>query len=125
MKFRKTLAIGSVLVAAAVGLGLTSSLGGADGGDDPVRVYLVHGLIETPRTGTTTMMNDGITVVSPGNYGNTWPTQIVGFLEDMDEHWVVIRKAVEDGKLEVHIPRERVQLIEEIDGGDLHRLLKP
>ena len=123
MRHKRWLGIGGVVVAVGVAAGLGIA-GGSSSVDDAVRVYLVHGAVEAERHGSQTTVHDGITVLTVGDWGNTWPTQVAGFLEDIDEHWVVIRKASgEDRKAEIHIPRERVQLIEHISEEYLRALL--
>lgn len=108
------------VLGAACGVAVVVALGAAGttnrSADDPVRVYLVHGGVAPIQGSTSTGYSHGITVYSTGGPGNAWPTQVLGYLDDIDEHWVVLKQVGEVRKgLEVWIPRERVQLIEYLD----------
>lgn len=121
MRQKRWIAFGSavlVLVAGAVlGLGRSTTA------DEPVRVYLVHGANPPAVGGSRTSYSNGITVFRYGIDGNSWPTQVLGYLEDSDEQWVVLKQVAEARKgLEVWIPRERVQMIEFIDDESFERL---
>ncbi len=119
MRKKRWLVIGAMLAGAlAAGLG---TAGISSDADEPVRVYLVHGA-QAPAHGSSRWgTSDGITTYSAGGQGNVWATQALGYLEDVDEHWVVLRKA--EGRQEIHIPRERVQLIEHVSEDYLKHLL--
>lgn len=86
--------------------------------DRPVRVYLVH-RAEHPQQGqSTTSFRDGITLFRR-TQGDVWPTVVVGYLEDLEDDWVVLRKAGGERDDQVWIPRERVQLLEHIGEDEL------
>ena len=114
------LKLGLGMLIAAGGAAVVLALGAAGGAgraaNDPVRVYLVHGGVAPFQGSSSTVDRHGITIYTTGGQGNTWPTQVLGYLEDIDEHWVVLEQVgeVREGK-EVWIPRERVQLIEYLD----------
>lgn len=123
MRQKRWLAIGGVAMVLATGAAL--GLGNSTSADGPVRVYLVHSAQHPERGQSSTSVGHGITVFSTAP-GTTWPTQVFGYLEDTDEYWVVLRKANgDDRKDEIHIPRERVQLIEHISEDHLQLLLSP
>lgn len=112
--------VGAMVLATGVALGL----GSTTSADEPVRVYLVHGAVAPAHGSSGWGTNEGITTFTVGGRANVWATQAVGYLEDVDEYWVVLRKASgEDRKAEIHIPRERVQLIEHISEEYLRVLL--
>lgn len=98
--------------------GLAAGLGMASGEsrDDPVRVYLVHGAQAPVRGGSSSGFSHGIRTFSVHGPGSATPTQVFGYLDEIDEHWVVLKQVSEirEGK-EIWIPRERVQLIEFMD----------
>ena len=105
---------------AACGVATVFLLGGANSSgkqaDEPVRVYLVHGGVAPFQGRSSTGYSHGITIYSTAGQGNVWPTQVIGYLDDVDEHWVVLKQVSEQRKdLEVWIPRERVQVIEYLD----------
>lgn len=115
MRKRQWLLIGGAVAAGvfAAGLGLA---GDSSSADEPVRVYLVHGAQALERGGSSTGFSHGIKTFSVGGPGSAWPTQVFGYLDDIDEHWVVLKQVSEARKgLEIWIPRERVQLIEYMD----------
>lgn len=121
MRQKRWLVIGGAMTVLATGAAL--GLGDSSAADEPVRVYLVHGAQDPLRGHSSTSSQHGIWVYAT-DQGNMWPTRVVGYLDDMDEHWVVLRKASgEDRKAEIHIPRERVQLIEHISEEYLRALL--
>lgn len=122
MRRTRWMVVGGVALAGALFAGLGAVSAGSR--DEPVRVYLVHRAEQPERGHSTTGSAGGITIFSttPGTH---WPVQVLGYLEDADESWVVVRKAGEDGRGgEVRIPRERVQLIEELSEEELARLLR-
>ncbi len=98
--------------------GLATGLGMASGEsrDDPVRVYLVHDAQAPVRGGSSSGFSHGIRTFSVHGPGSATPTQVFGYLDEIDEHWVVLKQVSEirEGK-EIWIPRERVQLIEFMD----------
>ena len=114
MRRKQWLAIGGAAMVLATGAAL--GLGNAPAADEPVRVYLVHGGVAPFQGSSSTGKSHGITVYSTGGHGNAWPTQVLGYLDDIDEHWVVLKQVgkLREG-LEIWIPRERVQLIEYMD----------
>ncbi len=121
MKQKRWLVLGSaaiVLVAGAVlGLGRSSNA------DDPVRVFLVHGAVASV-PGPSTSSGRHIRIFTAGGIANTWPTQVFGYLKDIEDDWIVLEQVGEDREgLEILIPRERVQLIEHIDEESLRVLL--
>ena len=108
----------AVVLAAGIGMGTAG-----ESADPPVRVYLVHGGVAPFQGSSSTGYSHGITLYSTGGHGNSWPTQVLGYLEDVDEHWVVLKQVGEVRKgLEVWIPRERVQLIEHLDEANFKAL---
>lgn len=114
---------GGVALVGALIAGLGTVASGSR--DEPVRVYLVHRAEQPERGQSFTSFADGITVFSAAR-GADWPVQVLGYLEDVDEHWVVVRKVREDDRnRKIQIPRERVQLIEEISEEQLESLLRP
>lgn len=111
---------GGVLIVAGVGVALGATRGAK--ADTPVRIFLVHEA-EHPEHGQSgTSQQDGMTIFSRAR-GDQWPTMVVGYLHDIEDDWVVVRKAIGDERQEIHIPRERVQLIEHISEDDLKRLV--
>ncbi|MFI4916543.1 MAG: hypothetical protein ACIAS6_08575 [Phycisphaerales bacterium JB060] len=113
MRQKQWLAIAGAAMVLTTGMAL--GLGNSSSADEPVRVYLVHGATAPTHGSSGWGTNEGITTYSVGGRGNVWATQALGYLEDIDEHWVVLRKVdSQDRKAEIHIPRERVQLIEEL-----------
>lgn len=121
MRQLRWLAIGGAAMVLATGAAL--GLGNSSAADEPVRVYLVHSAEHRGQSGTS--FSDGITVFQAAP-GATWPTQVVGYLHDIEDDWVILRKATEGReRLEIHIPRERVQLIEHISEERLRSLLTP
>jgi len=122
MQQKRWLAIGGAVLVLATGAAL--GLGRSSSADEPVRVFLVHGATAPAHGSSGWGTNEGITTYSAGGRGNVWATQALGYLEDIDERWVVLRKAgSEDRKAEIHIPRERVQLIEHVSEERLRFLL--
>jgi|GEM_PF-6036822 len=123
MRQKQWLVVSGMVMAA----GLATALGmtGGSSANEPVRVYLVHSAEHPERGQSSTSRGSGITVFQTVP-GATWPTQVLGYLDDVDEDWVVLRKAT-DGqeRLEIRIPRERVQLIEHISDERLRALLTP
>lgn len=123
MRQKRWMIVGGI----AIALGAAAALGTAGNApaDSAVRVYLVHAAQHPERGQSSSSVGHGITVFRTAP-GTTWPVQVLGYLEDIDEHWVVVRKAAgDDGDHEMHIPRERVQLIEEISEEHLRSLLTP
>lgn len=119
MRQKRWLVVGGVAMAMATGAAL--GLGSSPAADEPVRVYLVHAAEHRGQSGTS--RGDGITVFQTAP-GATWPTQAIGYLHDIEDDWVILRKATEGSeRLEIHIPRERVQLIEHISEEHLRALL--
>jgi len=122
MRQKRWFVLGSAAMVLAAGAVL--GLGRTNAADDPVRVYLVHGGVAPFQGSSSTEYSHGITVYSTGGHGNSWPTQVLGYLEDVDEHWVVLNQVSEVRKgLEVWIPRERVQMIEHIDKQTFEHLI--
>jgi hypothetical protein len=114
MRQKRWMVLGGAAMALGVGAGL--GLTGASTADEPVRVYLVHGAQSPDRGQSSTGFSHGIRTFSVGGHGNVWPTEVFGFLDDIDEHWVVLKQVGEAREgLEIWIPRERVQLIEHMD----------
>lgn len=110
MQQKQWLAIGGAAMVLATGAVL--GLGNSTKADEPVRVYLVHSAEHRGQSGTS--VSDGITVFQTAP-GAAWPTQVLGYLDDIEDDWVILRKATKGSeRLEIHIPRERVQLIEEL-----------
>ncbi|UYV12495.1 MAG: hypothetical protein NCW75_14505 [Phycisphaera sp.] len=121
MRQKRWLAIGGVAMVLATGAAL--GLGNSSAADDPVRVYLVHEAEHPERGQSVTSTGGGITVFQTAR-GATWPTQVLGYLHDIEDDWVILRKAAEGNeRMEIHIPRERVQLIEHISEENLRILL--
>jgi hypothetical protein len=122
MRQKRWLAIGGAAMVLATGA--TLGLGRPSTADEPVRVFLVHGATAPTHGSSGWGTNEGITTYSVGGRGNVWATQALGYLEDIDEHWIVLRKVdSQDRKAEIHIPRERVQLIEHVSEDRLRALL--
>ncbi len=121
MRQKRWLVIGSAAIVLATGVAL--GLGNSSSADEPVRVYLVHGASAPERGSSQWGIGGGITIYTGGSRAITWPTQVVGYLHDIEDDWVVLRKAEGKERLEIHIPRERVQLIEHISEDALEALL--
>ena len=79
-------------------------------------MYLVHDAQAPVRGGSSSGFSHGIRTFSVHGPGSATPTQVFGYLDEIDEHWVVLKQVSEirEGK-EIWIPRERVQLIEFMD----------
>ncbi|MEQ9096182.1 MAG: hypothetical protein RIE32_07970 [Phycisphaerales bacterium] len=114
MRRKRWMVSGGLMLAGglAAGLGMASE----EGRDDPVRVYLVHDAQAPVRGGSSSGFSHGIRTFSVHGPGSATPTQVFGYLDEIDEHWVVLKQVSEirEGK-EIWIPRERVQLIEFMD----------
>lgn len=120
MPRKRWMVAGGVLIVAGVGLALGATRGSA--ADKPVRIFLVHEAEHPEQGQSSTSMDDGITIFRRAR-GDQWPTLVVGYLDDIEDDWVIVRKAVGDERQEIHIPRERVQLLEHISEDELKRLV--